>query len=78
MKPLTEKDLPVLADIIREAVFRDVYVDVDKSRIFIKCNERLLAIVIIRNGKAFSNYLIWGIPMEHRFVPSLWDWEILI
>lgn len=76
MKPLTQEDLPALAEIIRETIYRDVYVNID--RIFIKCNERLLATVIIRNGKAFSNCWIGGIPIEHRFVASLWDWEILI
>jgi len=76
MKPLKQEDLLVLAEIINEVTYRDVHIDMD--RILVKCNECLLATVIIRNGKAFSNYLIDGIPMEHRFVASLWDWEILI
>lgn len=77
MKALTNKDLPVLAEIIGETIYRrDVYVEA--SYIYIKGNDRLFATVVIRGGKAFSDCLIEGIPMKHRPRASSHDWQILI
>jgi hypothetical protein len=77
MKPLKQEDLLVLAEIIQEATFRDIHVDMD--HILVKCNERLLATVTIRNGKAFSTNEISGIPMKPRYYTFRKpDWRILI
>jgi hypothetical protein len=77
MKPLTNEDLPVLAEIIRETIYRDAYIE--KNCIFVKCNERTLAVVTIRNSKVFSNKKITGVPMKpHCHMSRPPDWQILI
>jgi len=76
MKPLTKKDLPALAEIIKKTIHRNVYIK--ESTIFIKCNERIIARVIIKKGRAFSDRILMDIPLKPKHNALVWKWEILI
>ncbi len=71
MKPLTQKDLPILAEIIREAIHRKVVVTSSYLEIW-KGNKELASIKIDeRFGVAFSTNFIPGLNMKKRF---MCDW----
>jgi hypothetical protein len=76
MKRLILKDLPVLADIIRTAIHRQV--EVGKKRLFVRHRGQIITILVMRNGKVFSNCKISGIPMKHCRRSCKFDWEVLI
>jgi hypothetical protein len=76
MKSLILKDLPILANIIRTAIHRQV--EVGKKRLFIKHRGQIISIVAIRNGRAFSTCKISGIPMKRCRKSCKYDWEIII
>ena len=79
MKALTEKDLPVLADIIREAIYREYKVYIRENHIFVRVNGQLIAIVVIRDGGAYSTKEINKIPMKHcDYLYRRSDFRILI
>jgi cell division GTPase FtsZ len=77
MKPLTQKDLSVLAKIIRETICYKVYIR--RGRIFVKDNKQIIAVVVIRGDKAFSTNQLEEVPMKLCFYTFRKpDWRILI
>jgi hypothetical protein len=92
MKILTNKDLPILAEIIREVTHKEVMI-LNKFRyliftflaisfpvLVILKNRRVIAAVQISDGKVFSTKPIRGFDMDFNssHVVDPWNWQILI
>lgn len=76
MKGLTQKDLPVLASLIRLATHREVAVYNDNSIEVFRGTKILARVKITLNGKALATNIISGFDM----IPhgGSWKWEIVI
>jgi hypothetical protein len=77
MKPLTRKDLPALASLIRWTTHRKV--EICKNFLFIRRGDKIITDVVIRNGQALASDIIPGFIMKscHGFITQ-WIWEIVI
>jgi len=80
MKPLTQKDIPALASLIRQATHMRVLVSNTYLKIFRK--GRLFTVVVFIDGKVWASKKIPGIPMKQEYVyhpiNHAWCWEIVI
>jgi hypothetical protein len=76
MKPLTQKDLPALASLIRQSSHRRVVVF--NSHLSIVREGKFFADVKIENGKALSTDIISGFDMKSCHKQNSWPWEIVI
>jgi hypothetical protein len=77
MKPLTQKDLPALASLIRYATHLRVYI-LSSGILILRKNVVVCQVEIFSNGKALSTGIISGFMMRSYHKDPGWPWEIVI